>query len=869
MLKPFQIKNLRGSVPQDREESSGYSSGPSRVVQISATDYDDIASNHPRARLTYVDDEDGDQITVGSSLELSQRLDEPIDIYAGAETAQLPQEELSPMHLFDIRRSNSVTELWRRFEQEKSESIRLDETASPTLSSTELAVGNSTNHPVSDQEPAAVISEPEEESQPFLAAFEAELANLLDSADTSNDRAVSPETSQPPDTSSSNANNQRAPHPLEVAAATFLYHLVNGANSVQSELRSRLPELQRQLHNAQTSVPENVRASLQTFLTTVEAHMRTAFNNLPENGRHMAEEAINAGRPVAENAAESLRMMASDFNEASRTLFAAFEHEFGRFGATEPSLTTPGAPQSTSPGAGSHGPSARPTDMDTPGSEPNFRTQSPHERDVLANQDLHKKDSVSPEQPLKAETGINKNISLPDTSNEPPRLYPTPPVPPPKEPSAQSEGSEKKVLFIGNIGFNVTERMIQDVFASKGFIVNVHLPLDSVSGKHAGFGYVDFPSIHPAMAAMDVLQGIHIDGHAINLEFSEEPLMERIQPSQHQVPQVEPDTLYGVFTRQELSSERSVGDINPRRNVRPISRRKSVSFKEPDILVEGSLEKETEANSMQAKSPLLIDLTNDEPTSVPSHGQGHDDIPSLDSDLEMSRFPPVSQLEAQLFANQQRNHPSETTILANDVTTNGAVPESHPQRSHSISHAQRPASISSHAPGEAQLRDSDSPVLRRANTITFAREGSQAFDDSSAAPLNFPAYANPGQRRLAREGRPSRSNTRAETDTWARLDRRERRLSRSRSHHSIPGSFPVEAASQLSPSLPLGNEVLESQEDDIERCISSLMDMGYGTPRDGGRSRIAVYAAASNGSLLDAIEMIEEERKVYARQGRN
>lgn len=34
------------------------------VVQISATDYDDIASNYPRARLTYMDYDDGDQITV-------------------------------------------------------------------------------------------------------------------------------------------------------------------------------------------------------------------------------------------------------------------------------------------------------------------------------------------------------------------------------------------------------------------------------------------------------------------------------------------------------------------------------------------------------------------------------------------------------------------------------------------------------------------------------------------------------------------------------------------------------------------------------------------------------------------------------------
>lgn len=60
MLKPFQIKDQQGS-------PSSNPIGPSAIrgVQISASDYDDLASNHPRARLTYLDDDDGDQITVG------------------------------------------------------------------------------------------------------------------------------------------------------------------------------------------------------------------------------------------------------------------------------------------------------------------------------------------------------------------------------------------------------------------------------------------------------------------------------------------------------------------------------------------------------------------------------------------------------------------------------------------------------------------------------------------------------------------------------------------------------------------------------------------------------------------------------------
>ena len=64
MLKPFQIRNLRVST-QHQPEQLADSRPSAGVVQISATDYDDLASNHPRARLTYMDDDDDDEtITV-------------------------------------------------------------------------------------------------------------------------------------------------------------------------------------------------------------------------------------------------------------------------------------------------------------------------------------------------------------------------------------------------------------------------------------------------------------------------------------------------------------------------------------------------------------------------------------------------------------------------------------------------------------------------------------------------------------------------------------------------------------------------------------------------------------------------------------
>lgn len=81
MLNAFQIRDLHRSQTQENLSGSAISVGdglaPSTTdhndenqinrhgtVQISSSDYDEIASTHPRARLTYVDDDDGEVITV-------------------------------------------------------------------------------------------------------------------------------------------------------------------------------------------------------------------------------------------------------------------------------------------------------------------------------------------------------------------------------------------------------------------------------------------------------------------------------------------------------------------------------------------------------------------------------------------------------------------------------------------------------------------------------------------------------------------------------------------------------------------------------------------------------------------------------------
>jgi hypothetical protein len=47
----------------------------------------------------------------------------------------------------------------------------------------------------------------------------------------------------------------------------------------------------------------------------------------------------------------------------------------------------------------------------------------------------------------------------------------------------------------------------------------------------------------------------------------------------------------------------------------------------------------------------------------------------------------------------------------------------------------------------------------------------------------------------------------------------------------------------------------------VGECVRQLRDMGYGNRSPHEASRLSIYAAACNGDVVDAVEMIEEDRK--------
>ena len=119
MLPSFIIRNLHS--PLDPSSS---------IVEITAPTYDATISTNPSATLRY-QDEDHDTITVGSSAELIEKLNEPVTssvrrhrkrnpmaiatMLAGDEPAQTRDEE---RHTFEIEERRDVEKIWQGIQVE-------------------------------------------------------------------------------------------------------------------------------------------------------------------------------------------------------------------------------------------------------------------------------------------------------------------------------------------------------------------------------------------------------------------------------------------------------------------------------------------------------------------------------------------------------------------------------------------------------------------------------------------------------------------------------------------------------------------------------------------------------------------------------
>lgn len=141
LLPAFGIRHLNGQ------------RSPPGIVQITASQYDSTVHSQPDAVLSYVDLDDGEIITVGSSFELGQRLDEPALLSTltlpVSPTLKAPREasENQMMHIFDIKRTSGSLATWREHEAYTSKIRRDQDTPYASLSSRNTASTQSQTRP--------------------------------------------------------------------------------------------------------------------------------------------------------------------------------------------------------------------------------------------------------------------------------------------------------------------------------------------------------------------------------------------------------------------------------------------------------------------------------------------------------------------------------------------------------------------------------------------------------------------------------------------------------------------------------------------------------------------------------------------------
>jgi RNA recognition motif-containing protein len=74
-----------------------------------------------------------------------------------------------------------------------------------------------------------------------------------------------------------------------------------------------------------------------------------------------------------------------------------------------------------------------------------------------------------------------------------------------------------KKLYVGNLGFDVTDKDLEAVFAQAGVCESVAVISDKFSGQSRGFGFVEMSSDAEAQKAIQQFNGQDLKGRSIKV----------------------------------------------------------------------------------------------------------------------------------------------------------------------------------------------------------------------------------------------------------------------------------------------------------------------------------------------------------------
>ena len=96
-------------------------------------------------------------------------------------------------------------------------------------------------------------------------------------------------------------------------------------------------------------------------------------------------------------------------------------------------------------------------------------------------------------------------------------------------------GQPSRVIFIGNISFDLSEQQIIDIFKDVGPIINFKLMFDRETGKPRGFAFCEYADVETANSAIRNLNGYEINSRTLKVDYADQdtPLTGGGVPTQH------------------------------------------------------------------------------------------------------------------------------------------------------------------------------------------------------------------------------------------------------------------------------------------------------------------------------------------------
>lgn len=72
-------------------------------------------------------------------------------------------------------------------------------------------------------------------------------------------------------------------------------------------------------------------------------------------------------------------------------------------------------------------------------------------------------------------------------------------------------------IYVGNLSYKIADHSLSDLFAEHGSVASAKVIMDRETDRSKGFGFVEMSTSSEARTAITALNGVEIDGRALNV----------------------------------------------------------------------------------------------------------------------------------------------------------------------------------------------------------------------------------------------------------------------------------------------------------------------------------------------------------------